>query len=96
MNFALVVDTLDLDKLVPPVAAPAPKPPAEGKKDESKPAQPAPAPAAPADDSIDLSALVGPSVNGTIKVGKLVVRGLRPATRRRVGEAGQGSWKSPA
>ncbi|RSE74866.1 AsmA family protein [Achromobacter denitrificans] len=77
VNFALVVDTLDLDKLVPPVAAPAPKPPAEGKKDESKPAQPAPAPAAPADDSIDLSALVGPSVNGTLKVGKLVVRGLK-------------------
>ncbi|WP_343498574.1 AsmA family protein [Achromobacter denitrificans] len=77
VNFALVVDTLDLDKLVPPVAAPAPKPPAEGKKDESKPVQPAPAPAAPADDSIDLSALVGPSVNGTLKVGKLVVRGLK-------------------
>ncbi|MGY6273379.1 AsmA family protein [Achromobacter denitrificans] len=74
VNFALVVDTLDLDKLVPPAAAPAPKPPAEGKKDESKPAQPAPA---PADDSIDLSALVGPSVNGTLKVGKLVVRGLK-------------------
>jgi AsmA protein len=77
VNFALVVDTLDLDKLAPPVAAPAPKPPAEGKKDESKPVQPAPAPAAPADDSIDLSALVGPSVNGTLKVGKLVVRGLK-------------------
>ena len=75
VNFALVVDTLDLDKLVPPVAPPAAKP-AEGKKDESKPAQPAPAPA-PVDDTIDLSALVGPSVNGTLKVGKLVVRGLK-------------------
>lgn len=76
VNFALAVDTLDLDKLVPPVTATAPaKPPAEGKKDETKPAQPAPA--APADDSINLSALVGPSVNGTLKVGKLVVRGLK-------------------
>ncbi|PND32854.1 AsmA family protein [Achromobacter pulmonis] len=75
VNFALVVDTLDLDKLVPPVTPPAAKP-AEGKKDESKPAQPAPAPA-PVDDTIDLSALVGPSVNGTLKVGKLVVRGLK-------------------
>ncbi|KGD90247.1 cell envelope biogenesis protein AsmA [Achromobacter sp. RTa] len=74
VNFALVVDTLDLDKLVPPAAAPAAKPPAEGKKDENKPAQPAPA---PPDDSINLSALIGPSVNGTLKVGKLVVRGLK-------------------
>ncbi len=75
VNFALAVDTLDLDKLVPPAgaaAAPA-KPPADGKKDENKPV----APAAPADDSINLSALVGPSVNGTLKVGKLVVRGLK-------------------
>ncbi|WP_454696375.1 AsmA family protein [Achromobacter aegrifaciens] len=83
VNFALVVDTLDLDKLVPPAAAtpaqPAAKPPAEAKKEEGKPAQPAPAPAAakPVDDTIDLSALIGPSVNGTIKVGKLVVRGLK-------------------
>ncbi|MFY3579465.1 AsmA family protein [Achromobacter insolitus] len=81
VNFALVVDTLDLDKLVPPAAAtpaqPAAKQPADAKKEEGKPAQPAPAPAKPADDTIDLSALVGPSVNGTIKVGKLVVRGLK-------------------
>lgn len=74
VNFALAVDTLDLDKLVPPAAAPA-KPPADGKKDENKPV--ASAPAAPADDSINLSALLGPSVNGTLKVGKLVVRGLK-------------------
>lgn len=81
VNFALVVDTLDLDKLVPPAAAtpaqPVAKQPADAKKEEGKPAQPAPAPAKPADDTIDLSALVGPSVNGTIKVGKLVVRGLK-------------------
>ncbi|WP_312993761.1 AsmA family protein [Achromobacter animicus] len=76
MKFALVVDTLDLDKLVPPVVAAPPKPPADGKKDDSKPA-PAPAPVAPVDDTINLSALVGPSVNGTLKVGKLVVRGLK-------------------
>lgn len=76
MKFALAVDTLDLDKLVPPVLAAPPKPPADGKKDDSKPA-PAPAPAAPPDDTINLSALVGPSVNGTLKVGKLVVRGLK-------------------
>lgn len=76
MKFALAVDTLDLDKLVPPVVAAPPKPPADGKKDDSKPA-PAPAPAAPPDDTINLSALVGPSVNGTLKVGKLVVRGLK-------------------
>lgn len=77
VNFALAVDTLDLDKLVPPTAAAAApaKPPADGKKDENKPAQPAPA--APVDDTINLSALVGPSVNGTLKVGKLVVRGLK-------------------
>ncbi|WP_447921767.1 AsmA family protein [Achromobacter aegrifaciens] len=83
VNFALVVDTLDLDKLVPPAAPtpaqPAPKQPAEVKKEDGKPAQPAaaPAPAKPADDTINLSALIGPSVNGTIKVGKLVVRGLK-------------------
>ncbi|OAE58978.1 cell envelope biogenesis protein AsmA [Achromobacter xylosoxidans] len=76
MKFALAVDTLDLDKLVPPVLAAPAKPPADGKKDDSKPA-PAPAPAAPPDDTINLSALVGPSVNGTLKVGKLVVRGLK-------------------
>ena len=64
-------DTLDLDKLAPPAGAPA-KAPAEGKKDESKPAQPA-----AGDDNINLSALVGPSVNGTLKIGKLVVRGLK-------------------
>ena len=86
VNFALAVDTLDLDKLVPPAAAapaaqPAPKQPAEAKKEDGKPTQPAPAPAPapakPADDTIDLSALIGPSVNGTIKIGKLVVRGLK-------------------
>lgn len=76
VKFALAVDTLDLDKLVPPIAAAPAKPLADGKKDDSKPAAP-PAPAAPVDDTIDLSALVGPSVNGTLKVGKLVVRGLK-------------------
>ena len=72
VNVALAVDTLDLDKLAA-AAAPA-KAPAEGKKDESSPrSRPPPA----ADDNINLSALVGPSVNGTLKIGKLVVRGLK-------------------
>ena len=74
VNVALAVDTLDLDKLAPPAAAAPAKAPAEGKKDESSPrSRPAPA----ADDNINLSALVGPSVNGTLKIGKLVVRGLK-------------------
>ncbi|KAJ8138142.1 hypothetical protein OY671_008645, partial [Metschnikowia pulcherrima] len=68
-------DTSDSDKSVPPAAAAAApaKPPADGKKDENKPV----APAAPADDSINSSASVGPSVNGTLKVGKSVVRGSK-------------------
>ena len=81
ITFALAVDTLDLDKLAPPIAPPAPKTPAgDGKQDdpEKKPetAPPAGAPAA-TDDSIDLSALVGPTANGTVKIGQLVVRGLK-------------------
>ncbi|CAM4046588.1 AsmA family protein [Bordetella muralis] len=81
ITFALAVDTLDLDKLAPPVGPPAPKAPAgDGKQDdpEKKPetAPPAEAPAA-TDGSIDLSALVGPTANGTVKIGQLVVRGLK-------------------
>src|SRR5690606_17168807 len=80
ITFALAVDTLDLDKLAPPVAA-APAKPQEGDGKQDDPAKPparrAP-PAAPASDgSIDLSALVGPTANGTIKGGELVVRGLK-------------------
>ncbi|HYG41916.1 MAG TPA: AsmA family protein, partial [Bordetella sp.] len=76
ISFALAVDTLDLDKLAPPVPVAAPKPSADGKADAAK--QPAQA-AAPsvADSSIDLSSLVGPTANGTIKIGQLVVRGLK-------------------
>ena len=85
VNVALAVDTLDLDKLAPPAAAAPAKAPAEGKKDESSPRSRPPAPAA--DDNINLSALVGPSVNGTLKIGKLVVRGLK-ADDGRHGEAG--------
>ena len=72
VNVALAVDTLDLDKLAPPRRARQ----GAGRRQEGriKPAQPAP-PAA--DDNINLSALVGPSVNGTLKIGKLVVRGLK-------------------
>ena len=56
---------------------PRPRPPRRRPKARGRiqPAQPAPAPAA--DDNINLSALVGPSVNGTLKIGKLVVRGLK-------------------
>lgn len=54
-----------------PAAAPAPAPtPAPA------PATPAPA-APPVDDTIDLRALVGPTASGSIKVGKLVVRGMK-------------------
>ncbi|AKQ54116.1 AsmA family protein [Bordetella hinzii] len=77
LKFALAVDTLDLDKLAPPVAAAPAKPAGDGKQDESKPPAKPAAPAKPADDSINLSGLVGPSANGTIKVGQLVVRGLK-------------------
>lgn len=79
VKFALAVDTLDLDKLAPPVAAAAAKPAGDGKQDESKPPAKPAAPAKPADDSINLSGLVGPSASGTIKVGQLVVRGLKAA-----------------
>lgn len=81
ITFALAVDTLDLDKLAPPIAPPAPKAPeGDGKQDDPE-KKPAPAPSAevpaPTDDSLDLSALVGPTANGTIKIGQLVVRGLK-------------------
>ncbi|MCD0504934.1 AsmA family protein [Bordetella petrii] len=79
ITFALAVDTLDLDKLAPPVPVIPPKPPAgDGKKDQAdKPAAEQPAANPPVESAIDLSALVGPTANGTIKVGQLVVRGLK-------------------
>ena len=53
-----------------------PRPPRRRPKARTNQARAAgPAPAA--DDNINLSALVGPSVNGTLKIGKLVVRGLK-------------------
>jgi len=52
-----------------PAAAPAPAP-------TPAPATPAPA-APPVDDTINLRALVGPTASGSIKVGKLVVRGMK-------------------
>jgi len=83
VNFSLTVDTLDLDKLAPPTPVPLPKPPA-GKpgsgqdEGEAKAQPPAPPPAQPAaETSLDFSALAGITANGTLKVGKLVVRGLR-------------------
>ncbi|MBO9357235.1 AsmA family protein [Bordetella petrii] len=80
ITFALAVDTLDLDKLAPPVPLAAPKAPAgDGKQDNpaKPPATPAAGTSTVADSSIDLSALVGPTANGTIKIGQLVVRGLK-------------------
>jgi AsmA protein len=79
LNFGLVADVLDLDKLVPaktaaatPVEAPAAAPaPAAGTA-----ATPAPAaPAAPA--AVDLSPLQGITANGTVRVGSLVARGVK-------------------
>lgn len=90
--FALAVDTLDLDKLAPPAAAavPAGKPAAADGKQAPAPAS-TPSPAASAapppaqaaaltaanDGSLDLSALVGPTANGTVQVGHLVARGVK-------------------
>ncbi|AHV91956.1 AsmA family protein [Bordetella holmesii] len=79
LKFALAVDTLDLDKLVPPVGAAPAKTPNDGKQDESKPAAKPAVAAKPADDSLNLSGLVGPTANGSIKVGQLVMRGLKAA-----------------
>ncbi|OZI71635.1 AsmA family protein [Bordetella genomosp. 12] len=79
LKFALAVDTLDLDKLVPPVGAAPAKPAGDGKQDESKPPAKPAAPAKPSDDSINLSGLVGPSATGSVKIGQLVVRGLKAA-----------------
>jgi AsmA protein len=95
--FSLAVDTLDLDKLAPPLAvlqkdpgpvavpgaaaatppaaAPAPAPPAGL-------ASPAPAAGAggaarAASGNLDFSALIGPSANGTVQIGRLILRGLK-------------------
>ncbi|SAI27604.1 putative assembly protein [Bordetella ansorpii] len=79
VKFALAVDTLDLDKLMPAAVPPKPAAPAgDGKQDASKPPAPA-APAAPPanDGSFDLSGLVGPSAVGTINIGQLVVRKVK-------------------
>ena len=79
--FALAVDTLDLDKLAPPVPAAAPAPPkggSPGSGEQKKAETPAAeaAAAAPADTPLDFSFLQGIVANGTVKVGKLVFRGL--------------------
>lgn len=79
VKFALAVDTLDLDKLMPAavVAKPAAPPSGDAKQDGSKPAGAPPAAAPASDGSVDLSALVGPSATGTIKIGQLVVRKVK-------------------
>lgn len=80
ITFALAVDKLDLDKLAPPVATRAAQAPAgDGKQDDpaKPPAKPAPVAPVSTESEIDLSALVGPTAQGTIKIGELVVRGLK-------------------
>ena len=93
VNVALAVDTLDLDKLAPP---PRPRPPRRRPKarrtNQARAAGPAPA----ADDNINLSALVGPSVNGTLKIGKLVVRGLKADDVAATAKLDKASWTYPA
>ena len=63
----------------PSSPAPAASTPAPTPAPTPTPAQTStPAPAAPpVDDTIDLRALVGPTASGSIKVGKLVVRGMK-------------------
>jgi AsmA protein len=93
--FSLAVDTLDLDKLAPPLAVlqkdPGPVPaapvsgatPAAGAAPPVAAAAPAPAPAssggaaAAASGNLDFSALVGPAANGTVQIGRLILRGLK-------------------
>jgi AsmA protein len=72
VGFTLAVDTLDLDKLAPPLAALQAKPAASGTLKAA-----APPAAAPSDDNFDFSALIGPSANGTIQIGHLIFRGLK-------------------
>ena len=74
VNVALAVDTLDLDKLA---AGRGRARQGAGRRQEGRIQARAAGPAPAADDNINLSALVGPSVNGTLKIGKLVVRGLK-------------------
>lgn len=86
-KFALAVDILDLDKLAPPRGAmPVIKPPVggdgktdgktDGKIDNAAKGAGSGAVDLP-DDTIDLSSLVGPKADGTIKVGRLVARGVK-------------------
>ncbi|CAM3928659.1 AsmA family protein [Bordetella tumulicola] len=78
ITFALAVDTLDLDKLAPPIVTPAKAPAGDGKQDDpNKSPETGQTADATTDSSFDLSALVGPTANGTIKIGQLVVRGLK-------------------
>jgi len=74
IGFTLNVDTLNLDKLAPP-PTPLPSAQQDGQAKEGTPPA-APATADRGDGIIDLSALIGPSAKGTIKVGRLVLRGL--------------------
>lgn len=62
--FSLVADTLDFDKLWPGARTPA----GGAAGASSRPA---------ADQPVDLSVLQGINANGSVKIGKLVVRGLK-------------------
>ena len=81
VSFALAVDILDLDKLAPPapVAALAPELPKGEGDGKAKPqdATPPAAPAPQAETPTDLSSLANVTANGTIKIGDLLVRGLK-------------------
>ena len=72
---------------------PRPRPPRRRPKASSR-SRPRAAPAA--DDNINLSALVGPSVNGTLKIGKLVVRGLKADDVAATAKLDRASWTYPA
>src|SRR5690606_25359842 len=80
--FALAVDTLDLDKLAPPAPVAMPAPPKDGAPAAVDPENIEPTPGEakyappPADPTTDYSLLTGIAANGTVKIGKLVFRGL--------------------
>lgn len=74
--FTLAVDILDLDKLAPPPSA-KPAQTGEAPKEGASATPAAPAAAAVAQGTINLSALVGPSASGTLKIGRLVMRNIK-------------------
>jgi len=78
--FKLAVDTLDLDKLVPPapIAALAPEPPSGRGDDRRTGTPPERAQAdAQADATVDFSALRNVMASGMVHIGELRVRGIK-------------------